>query len=140
MDKNGKFDMEVNSFAQKTELSELKLLKSEIEEELSVLNKSLEKYEKQRQAGADSLREMIEVVRKKERAICSLTSDEYLALCKEVAEKESVCLSFVEQYEGESHKKCEVRIALLEKQLTDVEKRISILRGNLNDGQNNYGG
>lgn len=140
MDKNEKFEGVVNSGEDKIELSDLRELKEKIETELPILSKQLEDYEKQWTIAHDSLNELVEATKKREKAICSKTSDEYLALCEDVVSKEAICLKHVRNYDNEAHKKCKERINLLSKKLAEVNKRISILRRKSDDGQNNYGG
>lgn len=139
MEKNIKFDEVANYGEDKIELSDLRELKEKIEAELSVLSKQLEDYENQWTIAHDSLNELVEAIKKKEKAICSKTSDEYLALCEDVVSKKAICLEHVSNYDNEAHKNCKERINLLSKKLSEVNKRISILRRKSDDSQNHYG-
>lgn len=139
MEKNMEFDKVFNLGEVKIELSDLRDLKEEVEAELSSLSRELENFEKKKTIALDSLNDLVSAVEKKDNAICSKTSDEYLALCEEAVSKETICLKHVSNYDNEAHKKCKERINLLSKKLSEVNKRISILRRKSNDSQNHYG-
>lgn len=129
MEKNMEFDKVFNPGEVKIELSDLRDLKEEVEAELSSLSRELENFEKKKTIALDSLNDLVSAVEKKDNAICSKTSDEYLALCEEAVSKETICLKHVSNYDNAAHKNCSERIKSLKKKLETINNRILTLRG-----------